>query len=124
MGICVGLGVLVEYGEGNSEKLKGYFMKLDKKYKLMIVILAGLFMLSCCALYYVAVVKTDFSKRMMAKINHKPYVPERRDADCVASLTEDRLLEIILSVKGIGKNRAEQVIAKILQEGVSDGIET
>ena len=42
-------------------------------------------MLSCCAFYYVAVAKTDFSKRMMAKINHKAYVPERRDADCVAS---------------------------------------
>lgn len=60
-------------------------MKTETRYKLWIGILAGLFMLSCCALYYVVVVKTDFSKRMMAKINHKPYVPERRDADCVAS---------------------------------------
>ncbi len=44
--------------------------------------------------------------------------------ECVAALTEDRLLEIILSVKGIGRNRAEQVVAKILEEGISYGIET
>lgn len=37
------------------------------------------------ALYYVACVKTDFSKRMMAKIKHEAYVPERVDNDCVAS---------------------------------------
>lgn len=60
-------------------------MKTETRYKLWIGILAGLFMLSCCALYYVVFVRTDFSKRMMAKINHKPYVPERRDTDCVAS---------------------------------------
>ena len=60
-------------------------MKTETRYKLWIGILAGLFMLSCCALYYVVFVRTDFSKRMMAKINHKAYVPERRDTDCVAS---------------------------------------
>ena len=37
--------------------------------------------------------------------------------DCVATLTEDALMEILLSVKGIGKNRAEQVVHKILEEG-------
>lgn len=37
------------------------------------------------ALYYVACVKTDFSKRMMAKIKHEAYVPERQDDCCVAS---------------------------------------
>ena len=44
--------------------------------------------------------------------------------ECTATLTEDRLLEIILSVKGIGRNRAEQVVTKILEEGVTYGIET
>lgn len=37
------------------------------------------------ALYYVACVKTDFSKRMMAKIMHDVYVPERQDGCCVDS---------------------------------------
>ena len=37
---------------------------------------------------------------------------------CVAALTDDRLLEIILSVKGIGKNRAQELMQKILAEGV------
>lgn len=37
------------------------------------------------ALYYVTCVKTDFSKRMMAKIKHEAYVPERVDQDCVNS---------------------------------------
>ena len=37
------------------------------------------------ALYYVACVKTDFSKRMMAKIKHEVYVPERQDGCCVES---------------------------------------
>jgi hypothetical protein len=44
--------------------------------------------------------------------------------ECIAALTEDHLLEILLSVKGIGRNRAEQVIAKIIEEGVTYGIET
>lgn len=44
--------------------------------------------------------------------------------ECVASLTEDHLLEIILSVKGIGKTRAKEVVDKILSEGISYGIET
>lgn len=37
------------------------------------------------ALYYVVCVKTDFSKRMMAKIKHEAYVPERVDQNCVTS---------------------------------------
>ena len=44
--------------------------------------------------------------------------------DVVAQLTDDRLLEIILSVKGIGKNRAQAVVDKVLGEGIFDGIET
>lgn len=35
--------------------------------------------------------------------------------DC-AILTEERLMEIMLSVKGIGRSRAEQVIELILKE--------
>lgn len=44
--------------------------------------------------------------------------------DCVATLTEEKLLEILLSVKGIGYNRATQVIDKILAEGVEYGVKT
>ena len=42
-------------------------------------------MLSCCALYYVVFVRTDFPKRMIAKLKHEAYVPERADRDCVTS---------------------------------------
>lgn len=46
------------------------------------------------------------------------------DEECMAALTDERLLEIILSVKGIGKNRAIEVLKKISEEGVSYGIKT
>lgn len=36
--------------------------------------------------------------------------------DDAAILTADRLMEIMLSVKGIGRNRAEQVLGIILNE--------
>lgn len=38
--------------------------------------------------------------------------------DCQAVLTEDRLMEILLSVKGIGEKRAKEAATKILQEGI------
>lgn len=38
--------------------------------------------------------------------------------DVIAELDEDQLLEIMLSVKGIGKNRALQVIEKIIDAGM------
>lgn len=44
-------------------------------------------------------------------------------SECVASLTEDMLLDILLSVKGIGEKRARQVIDKILTEGIAYGSE-
>ena len=44
--------------------------------------------------------------------------------DCIATVSEDRLMEILLSVKGIGKSRAEQVVASIIKEGVFNGSET
>lgn len=43
--------------------------------------------------------------------------------DC-AIVTEERLMEVMLSVKGIGRNRAEQVINILLNEEVADGSET
>ena len=43
--------------------------------------------------------------------------------DC-AIVTEERLMEIMLSVKGIGRNRAEQVINILLNEEVVNGSET
>ena len=43
--------------------------------------------------------------------------------ECVATLTEDHLMEILLSVKGIGENRARQVVDKILEEKISYGLE-
>ena len=53
--------------------------------KAMIIFSAVLNVVMLLALYYVACVKTDFSKRMMAKIKHEAYVPERVDGDCVNS---------------------------------------
>jgi lysophospholipase L1-like esterase len=53
--------------------------------KAMIIASIVLNVLLITALYYVACVKTDFSKRMMAKIKHEAYVPERVDQDCVNS---------------------------------------
>lgn len=44
--------------------------------------------------------------------------------DDATILTEERLMEILLSVKGIGRNRAEQVVELILNEGASDGVKT
>ena len=43
--------------------------------------------------------------------------------DC-AIVTEERLMEVLLSVKGIGRNRAEQVINILLNEEVVNGSET
>ena len=60
-------------------------MKTETKYKIWIFVLAGQLVLSCSVLYYVACVKTDFSKRMFAKFKHEAYVPERKDDCCVAS---------------------------------------
>ena len=53
--------------------------------KAFIIVSVALNVVLIAALYYVAVVKTDFSKRMMAKIKHETYVPEREDDSCVAS---------------------------------------
>lgn len=36
----------------------------------------------------------------------------------LAEVDDDRMMEILLSVKGIGKNRAEQVMEKLSQEGI------
>lgn len=66
----------------------------------------------------------DFN-RWITEVYKIAYTDGRNDSaalmneDCVAALTEDRLLEIILSVKGIGRKRAEEAVAKILQEGLS-----
>lgn len=46
------------------------------------------------------------------------------EEECVASLTEERLLEILLSIKGIGANRAKLAVDKIIAEGISYGTET
>lgn len=43
--------------------------------------------------------------------------------DC-AIVTEERLMEVMLSVKGIGRNRAEQVINILLNDEVVNGSET
>lgn len=53
--------------------------------KKMLIVLVMLNVVLLVALYYVTCVKTDFSKRMMAKIKHEAYVPERVDQDCVNS---------------------------------------
>ena len=38
--------------------------------------------------------------------------------DLVSAYTDERLMEILLSVKGIGFKRAQQVVDKIMNEGV------
>ena len=53
--------------------------------KAMIILSLVLNVVLIATLYYVACVKTDFSKRMMAKIKHEAYVPERQDGCCVDS---------------------------------------
>ena len=53
--------------------------------KALIILSVVLNVVLIAALYYVTCVKTDFSKRMMAKIKHEAYVPERLDGDCVMS---------------------------------------
>ena len=53
--------------------------------KAFIIVSVVLNVVLIAALYYIACVKTDFSKRMMAKIKHETYVPEREDDSCVAS---------------------------------------
>lgn len=53
--------------------------------KALIIISVALNVVFVAALYYVACVKTDFSKRMIAKIMHEAYVPKRSDDCCVDS---------------------------------------
>lgn len=53
--------------------------------KAWIIVSVVLNVVLIAVLYYVAFVKTDFSKRMMAKIKHEAYVPERQDDCCVDS---------------------------------------
>ena len=53
--------------------------------KMLIILSVLLNVVLIAALYYVVCVKTDFSKRMMSKIKHEAYVPERVDQDCVNS---------------------------------------
>lgn len=38
--------------------------------------------------------------------------------DLVSAYTDERLFEILLSVKGIGRKRAQAVVDKVLNEGV------
>lgn len=42
------------------------------------------------------------------------------EAEVVAEVTEEQLLEIILSVKGVGRARAEQIVEAIIQGGSND----
>lgn len=51
----------------------------------LIIVSVVLNVVLVAALYYVACVKTDFSKRMIAKIEHEAYVQERQDRCCVES---------------------------------------
>lgn len=41
--------------------------------------------------------------------------------DVAAELTDDRLYDIIRSVKGIGEKRAREVVDKVLSEGLFNG---
>lgn len=39
--------------------------------------------------------------------------------DLVSAYTDERLMEILLSVKGVGRKRAQQIVDKIMSEGVN-----
>ena len=39
--------------------------------------------------------------------------------ECVAAMTEDRMLEVFMSVRGIGPVRAQRLLDAVLQEGIS-----
>lgn len=53
--------------------------------KALIIVSVVLNVVLVVALYYVACVKTDYFKRVHAKLTHTPYVPDRQDDCCVAS---------------------------------------
>ena len=59
------------------------------------------------------------TNRLLSAFYANAYDDARKEfvEECSATLTEDHLMEIMLSVKGIGKNRAQQVIDKIVKEG-------
>ena len=42
------------------------------------------------------------------------------EENCTVSVTEDELMEIILSVKGIGQKRADELMGKICKETEED----
>lgn len=51
------------------------------------------------------------------------YIEQRiMPEDLVSAYTDERLMEILLSVKGIGKNRAQEVVDKIMAEGVDKSL--
>lgn len=71
----------------------------------------------------------DFNKWVIefyksAYLDGIEYVEEKTKEDCFTSITEERLLEILLSVKGIGRIRAQKVVDMILEEPEEDGYET
>lgn len=43
---------------------------------------------------------------------------EKELDDCIAEMTDDRLMEILLSINGVGEKRAKQIYDAILAEGV------
>lgn len=66
----------------------------------------------------------DFNRWVVAlyQAAYEDGLNEQSSSDDVAAiLTEDRLREILLSIKGVGEKRVEQIIDAILEEGVSDG---
>lgn len=79
-----------------------YMMK-EMKYKIWICILIVLLAIVCSTLYYVAFMKTDFSKHMIAILTHEPYMPKRSDNCCIDSWNNCiRKLEIEVDVVFLG----------------------
>ena len=72
----MGLGALAQYRRSNSKIIV-------KRILLIGSILLNIFLLAIVV--YIGGIRTDYFKRVHAKIAHAPYVPERKDADCVAS---------------------------------------
>lgn len=78
-------------------------MTKEMKYKIWISILVVLSGILCCMLYYVAFIKTDFSKHMTAVLTHEPYMPKRSDNCCIDSWNNCiRKLEIEVDVVFLG----------------------
>lgn len=79
------MGALVEYGGDKSLELRVKRLEVKVMKKAMIILSVVLNVILLIALIYFGGYKTDYFKRVQAKLMHMPYVPERQDGCCVES---------------------------------------